>query len=152
MKKETYIQPIKFLVVGIINTIVGYGVMFFTYNLLHWNYWIASAANYIVGSICSFFLNKYFTFQANKFNKKEIIKFIICIILCYGIGYGIARPLIRLIFSKASLSLQDNLAMICGSGIFTVLNFFGQKFFVFTKKEQIFISEQNEVFNDNNQR
>lgn len=150
MKQESYIQAIKFLIVGIINTIVGYGVMFFTYNLLHWNYWIASAANYIMGSICSFFLNKYFTFQAKNFNKKEIIKFIICILFCYSIGYGIARPIIRLIFQQANLSLQDNLAMIFGSGIFTVLNFFGQKFFVFTKKEQIITNEQNEVFNDNN--
>lgn len=150
MKQESYIQAIKFLIVGIINTIVGYGVMFFTYNLLHWNYWIASAANYIMGSICSFFLNKYFTFQAKNFNKKEIIKFIICILFCYSIGYGVARPIIRLIFQQANLSLQDNLAMIFGSGIFTVLNFFGQKFFVFTKKEQIITNEQNEVFNDNN--
>ena len=150
MKQESYIQAIKFLIVGIINTIVGYGVMFFTYNLLHWNYWIASAANYIMGSICSFFLNKYFTFQAKNFNKKEVIKFIICILFCYSIGYGVARPIIRLIFQQANLSLQDNLAMIFGSGIFTVLNFFGQKFFVFTKKEQIITNEQNEVFNDNN--
>ena len=43
--------------------------MFGLYNLagLHtWGdtgYWISSAANYIIGSIVSFFLNKHFTFR-----------------------------------------------------------------------------------------
>ena len=60
---------LKFLAVGVINTLVGYGVMFGLYNLagLHtWGdlgFWISSAANYVVGSIVSFFLNKNFTFQ-----------------------------------------------------------------------------------------
>ena len=48
---------LKFLAVGVINTLVGYGVMFGLYNLagLHtWGdlgFWISSAANYVVGSI-----------------------------------------------------------------------------------------------------
>jgi len=53
----------KFIIVGIINTIVGCGVMFGLYNLAGCSYWMSSAANYIVGSILSFFLNKYYTFQ-----------------------------------------------------------------------------------------
>ena len=49
---------IKFLLVGLINTAVGAGVMFLLYNLGHFNYWISSACNYIVGGIVSFVLNK----------------------------------------------------------------------------------------------
>lgn len=60
---------IKFLVVGVVNTLVGTGIMFFLYNVVHLNYWISSAANYIMGSIVSYFLNKYFTFQ-NKERKR----------------------------------------------------------------------------------
>ena len=45
------------------NTLVGTGVMFAAYNLLHLSYWVSSASNYVVGSIVSYFLNKYFTFQ-----------------------------------------------------------------------------------------
>lgn len=129
-------QPLKFLLVGIINTLVGYGVMFSTYNLLGWNYWLASAANYVVGSVCSFFLNKYFTFQAKSFSAGEVVRFVFCILLCYLIGYGVARPCVRLVFQSASATLQDNLAMLGGSGVFTVLNFFGQKLFVFRKKKE----------------
>ena len=134
MTKEALAQPMKFLMVGIVNTIVGYGVMLAAYNFLHWDYWIASAANYVVGSVCSFFLNKYFTFRAKRFSGKEVLRFILCILVCYGIGYGVARPAARLLFQGASPSLQDNLAMLGGSGVFTLLNFVGQKFFVFTAK------------------
>ena len=53
----------KFILVGVINTLVGTAVMFGCYNLLHLSYWVSSAANYIVGSVVSYFLNKNFTFQ-----------------------------------------------------------------------------------------
>lgn len=134
MMQEKYSQPLKFLLVGVINTIVGYGVMFTAYNVLHWDYWVSSAANYVVGSICSFFLNKYFTFQAKNFSGREVCRFVICILVCYLVGYGFARPCVRFVFQSASTTLQDNLAMLGGSGAFTVLNFFGQKLFVFRKE------------------
>ena len=59
----------RFILVGIVNTLVGYGVMFGLYNLAGlytWGEvgeWVSSAANYIVGSVVSFFLNKHFTFR-----------------------------------------------------------------------------------------
>ena len=137
MIKEKYALPIKFLLVGVVNTIVGYGVMFGAYNLLHWDYWVSSAANYVIGSICSFLLNKYFTFQARKFSGAELVRFIVCILICYLIGYGVARPVVGFIVQAASSRVQDNLAMLCGSGVFTLLNFFGQKFFVFKNRGEI---------------
>ena len=74
---------LKFLAVGVINTLVGYGVMFGLYNLagLHtWGdlgFWISSAANYVVGSIVSFFLNKNFTFQNQEKGAGVVLRFIL---------------------------------------------------------------------------
>ena len=67
----------KFILVGIINTIVGTSVMFLCYNAFHLNYWVSSAMNYIIGSIVSYFLNKYFTFQNKQRSWKIVIKFIL---------------------------------------------------------------------------
>ena len=67
----------KFVLVGIINTLVGTTVMFVAYNALHLSYWISSASNYIIGSIVSYFLNKYFTFQNNEKSAKQVAMFII---------------------------------------------------------------------------
>ena len=55
----------RFLLVGCVNTLVGACIMFGLYNLAHWSYWAASAANYTLTSILSYFLNKYFTFRSN---------------------------------------------------------------------------------------
>lgn len=44
----------KFLLVGVINTLVGTGIMFGLYNLANCSYWVSSAANYVLTSILSF--------------------------------------------------------------------------------------------------
>lgn len=121
----------RFIVVGVINTLVGSGIMFLLYNLAHADYWVSSAANYIVGSICSFFLNKFFTFRKKKYSASETVRFVVNILICYLVAYGGARPLARLVLSSVSVTIQENVAMLVGMGCFTVLNFIGQKLFVF---------------------
>ena len=44
----------KFLLTGVINTLVGALVMFLLYNLAGCSYWFSSAANYLVGGTVSF--------------------------------------------------------------------------------------------------
>ena len=66
IRKYIDITTVKFLIVGVINTMVGTGVMFVFYNVFSLSYWISSASNYVVGSIVSYFLNKYFTFQSKE--------------------------------------------------------------------------------------
>lgn len=131
MKKIVDKVTFKFLLVGVVNTLVGNGVMFLLYNLCGVGYGISTAANYVVGSIVSYFLNKYFTFKQKEKSLKEVLRFIINIVVCYAVAYGAAKPLAYLIFSGLSESLKDNLAMLAGSGIFIVLNYFGQRFFAF---------------------
>lgn len=127
----------KFIVVGIINTLVGTGVMFASYNLLHFGYWISSAANYVVGSIVSYFLNKYFTFNNKKKSIKQIIIFIANITVCYLVAYGVAKPLIRWILQERNTSVQDNISMLVGMGIFVFLNYLGQRIIVFKNDENL---------------
>ena len=125
---------LKFILVGIINTLVGTGTMFLLYNLCGVGYWASSVANYVIGSVVSFFLNKYFTFKKTIWSFREVIKFIINIAVCYALAYGVAKPLAYLIFAGLTPTLKDNLAMLAGSGIFIVLNYFGQRFFAFNDK------------------
>ena len=64
-----------------------------------------------------------------------IIKFVINISICYLAAYGVAKPLVRMVLSGASKSIQEILAMLVGMGLFVVLNYFGQRFIVFMKDE-----------------
>lgn len=135
LKKFFDITFWKFIIVGVINTLFGTGVMFLFYNVFHFNYWVSSASNYIFGSILSYFLNKFFTFQSKKNTGKTLVKFVINITLCYLIAYGVAQPIVKWILSGASATVQDNLAMLVGMGFFVILNYCGQRFFVFTDKQ-----------------
>ena len=62
---------LKFILVGVVNTLVGMAIMFGLYNLAHCSYWVSSAANYILTSILSYFLNKYFTFKNKERSWKQ---------------------------------------------------------------------------------
>ncbi len=127
---------LTFLVVGVINTLFGTAVMFLAYNLLHLNYWVSTAANYVLGSILSYFLNKRFTFRNQSSHKKTAVRFIINIAVCYAVAYGAARPLVRLALSGAGKTVQDNVAMLAGMVLFVVLNYFGQRFFAFREEPE----------------
>ena len=132
----------RFLIVGCINTLVGYGVMFGLYNLagLHrWGdlgFWLSSAANYVIGSIVSYFLNKHFTFRNTEKGAKVVGRFILNITVCYLLAYGLAKPVVTWLLSNTGWSqqIQGNLAMLGGSGLFVMLNYLGQRFFAFRKR------------------
>lgn len=140
-KLKQFFDPsfFRFLIVGCINTLVGYGVMFGLYNLAGlyaWGdlgFWLSSAANYVVGSVVSYFLNKHFTFRNKEKGRKVVGRFILNITVCYLLAYGLAKPLaVRLLADTGwSQQLQGNLAMLGGSGLFVVLNYLGQRFFAF---------------------
>ena len=122
---------IKFIIVGIINTIVGAGVMFSLYNIFHCSYWVSSIMNYVVGSVVSFFLNKYFTFKSKVFSFKEVLYFTVNIAVCFFIAYGLAKPFAVYLLSGYSVTVQENTAMLIGMIIFTGLNYLSQRFIVF---------------------
>ena len=125
----------KFILVGIVNTLVGTAVMFGCYNLLHFSYWVSSAANYVVGSVVSYFLNKNFTFRNKSKDPMVLVRFVVNITVCYFLAYGIAKPLVRRILSGSSVRIQENGAMLVGMCLFVGLNYLGQRFFAFREKE-----------------
>ena len=125
---------LKFIIVGCANTIVGAGLMFVLYNVFGLGYWVSSAANYTVGSVLSFFLNKYWTFNVRKWSIFMVIAFVVNILISYIIAYKMARTVINFILWNQSVVFRDNIALAAGICLFTGLNYIGQRFVVFSKK------------------
>lgn len=136
IKKILEFEQIRFVIVGVLNTLIGMTAMFISYNIFHLGYWISSAMDYIIGSIFSYFANKHFTFKSEKKSGKEVFRFTINIIVCYFISYGVAKPVMNIVLGNMNLSISvfEQLSMILGMCIFIVLNYMGQKFFVFREK------------------
>ena len=126
---------IRFILVGVVNTLFGATIMFVFYNVFHLSYWFSSASNYFFGSILSYFLNKGFTFKYGKTDFRSIVRFTINILLCYLIAYGIAKPVVRYVLSGYGVTIQENIAMLVGLVLFSLLNYLGQRFFAFKKEE-----------------
>ena len=126
----------KFILVGIINTIFGTTIMFVCYNVLHLSYWWSSAMNYFFGSILSFILNKYFTFNSKVRSGREVVRFVVNICACYLAAYGIAKPLASALLSNSAVAVKENVAMVIGMVFFVGLNYIGQRYFVFPEKNE----------------
>ena len=125
---------LKFILVGIANTVVGAGLMFVMYNCFGVGYWVSSAANYAVGSILGFFLNKYWTFKVRRWSLYMVIAFVLTIAISYFLAYKIARTAIHYALADQSPKIRDNAALLAGMCLFTGLNYIGQRFIVFPGK------------------
>lgn len=133
-------QIIKFIIVGCCNTLIGVLIIFIMYNVFELGYWLSSSLGYILGSIFSYYANKYFTFNYKKKDNKTIFKFCINIAVCYFVAYSIAKPLVLSILKRMDLTFTksntEQIALLCGMCIYVILNFFGQKYICFNKSKE----------------
>ena len=58
--------------------------------------------------------------------------------VCYLIAYSLAQPLAAWVLGGTGLSplWQERLAKVGGMALYTVLNYFGQRFFAFRKRRR----------------
>ena len=122
---------LRFLLVGVINTLVGYGIEFGMFRWVCGNMYVASATNYVLTSILSFFLNKYFTFRSKGGGWREVLRFALNIAVCYVISHVLAIEGMEWLLRNADFALKPYLIMVVGSGLFVVTNYLGQRFFAF---------------------
>jgi len=126
-----------FLTVGMLNTLIGYFSIFILLNIIKLDYVFSTLIGNCIGAIVSYHLNKKFTFKSNNSFKNSFYKFIIVIMACYFLSYGLSYLItINLpiyLGIKTSISIIENIAVILGMIFYTITNFLGQKYFVFKK-------------------
>ncbi|MDD5937953.1 MAG: GtrA family protein [Clostridiales bacterium] len=123
----------KFLLVGVGNTLLSAVIMFALEGL---GYWPSTAIAYVAGAVMSFFLNRKFTFKSEEDFGRSAVKFALNVAVCYVLAYSIAQPAAGWILGRTGLSQQwiERLTKLGGMGLYTVLNYFGQRFFAFQKR------------------
>ena len=123
-------QLIKFLVVGVSNTLVSIFILWlldFTIGRGFWGYPFA----YLIGTTNSFILNKLFTFKKKRFTKITIFRYFIYLGL--GIIAGTIYSLIA-IFLEVIMGLNYVYASFGGTIIHFMVQFVFYKFIVFKMK------------------
>lgn len=136
--KEFIMEVIHFGMVGVINTLMGWVIMAVLYNLIHMNYWLSSGISYFIGSVFSYHANGKLTFKVEDEDRDKALpwRFAINIIVCYLVAFSVAQPLVEKVLASQPAVIVDNVAMVLGMCIFIVMNFFGQKLFVFRKTKK----------------
>lgn len=126
----------KFLLVGVGNTLLSMVLMFLLEGL---GYWPSTAIAYVAGAVLSFFLNRHFTFQSEETLGRSAVKFAANVAVCYALGYGIAgfivQPIATVVLAQLGVSglWPERLVKLAGMGLYTIFNYFGQRFFAFRK-------------------
>lgn len=133
LKKWNTIE-MRFILVGMLNTVIGTSIMFIAYNVFHLDYWIASALNYSLASLMSYHLHKRITFKIHQAGVMVFIRFNIWIAICYLISFHLAKSMIKFLFMAQTETIQVNSAFVVGTGLFILLNYLGQKYWVFVTK------------------
>lgn len=120
----------KFLLVGVGNTLLSAVIMFALEGL---GYWASTAIAYVAGAVMSFFLNRRFTFHSQEEFGRSAVKFALNVAVCYLLAYSIAQPLGAWVlgFTPLSALWVERLTKLGGMGLYTILNYFGQRFFAF---------------------
>ena len=120
----------KFLLVGVGNTLLSAVIMFALEGL---GYWPSTAIAYVAGAVMSFFLNRKFTFQSEAEMGKSALRFALNVAVCYILAYAIAQPLGGMLLGAMGVEglWLERLTKLGGMGLYTILNYFGQRFFAF---------------------
>lgn len=126
---------IKFLAVGVANTLLSMILMFLLEGL---GYWVSTAIAYIAGAILSFFLNRRFTFKSEENLAVTAVKFALNVAICYVIAYALAQPAVSWLLGHTAISTiwQGRIAKLFGMGLYTLINYIGQKLFAFQKAKK----------------
>lgn len=124
---ETKKQAIRYLIVGILNNVIYYGVFFLCayYFLLH--YTIAVSIAYPLSIITGYGFNTKFTFSIQNFKLATFIKYTIVYATSFTINWFILYTLIEI------YSFESAIAQLFGTAAVAVFNFICLKFIVYIK-------------------
>lgn len=125
----------RYMLVNLLCWLLGTSVMFLLYNLHIGGYWLASASNYLVGGTLGYFLNRKYTFHAPKRSASAALKYIVHMLACYFLSYGLAPNLCARLYERFALHAANNVSLLVGMVLFTILNYFGQRYVVFRPKK-----------------
>lgn len=133
-KKEVFSytsrQFIRYGLVGITNTMITAGSIFFLMNVSNASYIVANTIGYIIGFFNSFFLNKKWTFRSHGRILEEFFRFFFIFLVCYGLQLAL------LIFLKETVKVSVNYAQIFAMVFYTIISFLGNKMIAFKESNQ----------------
>lgn len=119
-------QIMKFGVVGVIATVIDFGVMNILYYGLGLDILIANTSGFVISLIFNYLASMKYVFahKEGMSRRREFVIFVVLSVIGLMLNDGIVLAL------KSGLGLEANLAKICATALVMVYNFVTRKIFL----------------------
>lgn len=114
----------RFLLVGVVNTLFGQSVIWFSMWALGLGIVAANALGYGCGIVLSFFLNRNWTFRHEGSQLPALLRFLAVNAVAY-----VANLLV--VLAAHRLGANGYLAQLCGAPAYTAVGYVGSRLFAF---------------------
>lgn len=118
-------QLIRFVTVGVLNTILGYCVIFAFMYLFKFSPEVSNFIGYLVGLVASYFLNRIYTFNSKQDRRSEVFKFISVFIMAYALNFAVLLILIHVIY------FHEGVSQLIAGFFYVIASFVMNKYYVF---------------------
>ncbi|MEK4513000.1 GtrA family protein [Paenibacillus sp. FSL K6-2524] len=125
-------QSIKFIIVGVLNTVVGFLVYAAFIHFIHNNYLQALITSHIIGVAHSYLWNNRWTFQQKKYNARSAVKFMSVYVVTFFVNLFLLAILVD------TIEMNKLVAQAIALFLTTLVSFFGHKYWSFrTSKKSL---------------
>lgn len=122
-------SAVRYLAVGLANTLVGLGITYFAMYAFALGNAPANFLGYFVGILLSFVLNKRWTFRDTGPTTVSFWRFLAVVCIAYAVNLAIVLML------ADGLRLDPYIAQAAGIPPYTIVGYLGNRFFAFQKCE-----------------
>jgi putative flippase GtrA len=128
----------SFIIIGIAATLIDFTLYSIFQHFIVYS--IAKTCSFLCGTTFTYLLNKFFTFKQTKHSNKEVLKFATLYSLSLIANVSVNSAVIHILktyfssFAFLTHPVVIIVAFVSATGVSTIINFTGQKLWVFKKK------------------
>jgi putative flippase GtrA len=105
---------VRFLLVGLLNTAVGYAVILGLQYGIGMDRRLANVGGYLIGGMVSYVLNRRYTFASERAHAQALPRFALAALACFGLNLAVLE------FASGVLALPGAVAQALAIGSYTV--------------------------------
>ncbi len=137
--KKTFVQLLKYGVIGVSNTLITLVVFYVINTLMGLDYAVANTVGYILGLINSFVWNRTWVFCTGGNVWREAGLFALGFIICFALQMGVSQWLLSTSLHDLTISwlpmknTGENVIMCLSMVVYTLANYVYNRFVTFKK-------------------
>lgn len=128
MKRNIY-QLLRFLIVGGVNTGIGYVIIFSGMYILNLSPEVSNILGYGFGVLVAYILHRNFTFRSKGYHGEEFMGFLVVFATAFGLNF------VTLYISVHQLGIHEGVSQVISGAVYVLSSYIMNSRFVFLTNE-----------------